>query len=297
MRHVNLRQLEAFRAVRETGSTTRAAQRMCLTQSTVSRLVLQLEEHVGYRLFDRDGGSLTLTPAGLDVYEVAERIMGEVERIERMARNVRQRSTRTIRLSAMPAIGTCMMPKPIRAFLDAHPTAHVTVELKTRAEVQLAVREGRCDLGLVTLPLSDDGLTIEPLCEVETVCILPPGHPLAARAAIALADLAGERLISISTHTILRYRIEDALNAAGVTLSSVCEAESTILVANLVAEGAGVAVVHRAVAEHLGSRVVARPLTPKITLGYGTIERAGIARRALVGHFVDTLRETLSVPA
>lgn len=252
---------------------------------------------MGYRLFDRDGGSLTLTPAGLDVYEVAERIIGEVERIEQMARNIRQRSTSTIRLAAMPAIGTCMMPAPIHRFLDANPAAHLKVELKSRAEVQAAVREGRCDVGLVTLPLSDEGLSVAPLCEVETVCILPPGHKLAQQSHVALSDLADERLVSISTQTILRYRIEDALNAAGVTLSSVCEAESTILVGNLVAEGAGVAIVHRVVAEHLGGRVVARPLSPTITLGYGIIERKGVARRALTQRFVDTVKEALGPPA
>lgn len=293
---MNLRQLEAFRAARETGSTTRAAQRIGLTQSTVSRLIRQLEDHVGYRLFDRGGDGLTLTPAGLDVYEVAERIMGEVERIEQMARNVRQRGTATIRLAAMPAIGTCMMPTPIRRFLDANPAAHLKVELKSRAEVQAAVREGRCDVGLVTLPLSDEGLTVAPLCEVETVCILPRGHRLADQPQVNLSDLAEERLISISTQTILRYRIEDALNAAGLALNSICEAESTILVGNLVAEGAGVAIVHRVVAEHLGDRVVARPLSPTITLGYGIIERRGVARRELTQRFVDIVTAALAPP-
>ena len=175
---MNFRQLEAFRAVRDTGSTTLAAGRIGVTQSTISRLILQLEDDIGYQLFDRQGAGLTLTPEGLDFSEIAERILAEIERINLMSRNIRQLSTRTVRIASMPAIGTCMTPGPLRKFLDDNPNVHLKVDLKPRSEVQSLVINGKCDLGLVTLPLSDDGLMIEPLCEEETVCVLPPGHHL-----------------------------------------------------------------------------------------------------------------------
>ena len=287
---MNFRQLEAFRAVRDTGSTTLAAGRIGVTQSTISRLILQLEDDIGYQLFDRQGAGLTLTPEGLDFSEIAERILAEIERINLMSRNIRQLSTRTVRIAAMPAIGTCMTPAPMRRFLDENPNVHLKVDLKPRSEVQSFVINGKCDLGLVTLPLSDDGLTIEPLCEEETVCVLPLGHPLAERDVISFEDLASERLISIATHTILRYRLEEALSRAGVQLSSVCETDSTILVANLVAEKAGVAIIHKVVAEMLEDRVIIRPLATPIQLTYGIITRRGSQPRALTERLIDCLK-------
>jgi len=287
---MNFRQLEAFRAVRDTGSTTLAADRIGVTQSTASRLILQLEEDIGYQLFDRQGAGLTLTPEGLDFSEIAERILAEIERINLMSRNIRQLSTRTVRIAAMPAIGTCMTPEPLRRFLDENPNVHLKVDLKPRSEVQSLVINGKCDLGLVTLPLSDDGLHIEPLCQEETVCVLPPGHRLEDRHQITFEDLADERLISIATHTILRYRLEEALSSAGVRLSSVCETDSTVLVANLVAANAGVAIIHKVVADMLKDRLIIRPLATPIQLSYGIIQRRGSPPRVLTERLVACLK-------
>lgn len=291
---MNLRQLEAFGAVRDTGSTTLAAAKVGVTQSTVSRLILQLEEQIGYQLFDRQGSGLTLTPEGLDLSEIAERILGEVERIEQMSKNIRQLSTRTVRIAAMPAIGTCMTPHALRRFLDQHPNVHLKIELKPRPEVQSLVINGKCDLGLVTLPLADDGLRIERLCEEETVCIVPKGHSLSDRATIALEDLAGERLISIGTQTILRYRLEEALSNAGIQLGSACEVDSTLMVANLVASEAGVGIVHKVVADLFSERIVARPLETPIRLSYGIIQRRSSPPRALTESLIACLKSNLS---
>lgn len=290
---MNFRQLEAFCAVRDTGSTTLAASRLNVTQSTISRLILQLEEQIGYQLFDRQGSGLTLTPEGLDLSEIAERIMGEVERIEQMSRNIRQQSTRVLRVAAMPAIGTCMMPHVLRHFLDDVPNVHVKIELKPRPDVQALVINGKCDIGLVTLPLLDDSLRVEQLCQEEAVCIVPKGHRLVDQEKIALSDLEGERLISIGTHTILRYRLEEALSAAGIQLGSACEADSTILVANLVAARAGVGIVHRVVADMFADKLVARPLADPITLSYGIIQRRGSPTRPLTERLIASLRERL----
>jgi len=142
----------------------------------------------------------------------------------------------------------------------------------------------------VTLPLSDDGLHIEPLCQEETVCVLPPGHRLEDRQQITFEDLADERLISIATHTILRYRLEEALSSAGVRLSSVCETDSTVLVANLVAANAGVAIIHKVVADMLKDRLIIRPLATPIQLSYGIIQRRGSPPRVLTERLVACLK-------
>jgi DNA-binding transcriptional LysR family regulator len=290
---MNLRQLEAFRAVRTTGSTTRAADRMGLTQSSVSRLIIQLEEHIGYQLFDRQGGRMKLTPEGQEFYAVAENVFGNLDRIEQMAKNLRQRSANWLRIAAMPAIGTCMLPKAVKEFLDAFPNSRLTIDLKSRADLQHAIAVGEYDLGLVTLPVTDDELDVSPLCTVEAVCIVPCGHRLANSEAVSFSDLADERLISISSNTLLRFLIENALNEANVALKTVCEAESTMLVGNLVAEGAGVAIVHSAVAKHFANRLAVLKLSPCLELKYGVIQRKGLTQRALAQQFIEMLGQIL----
>ena len=78
---MKLRQLEAMRAVLARGTTTHAAETIGLTQSAISRLITQLEDEVGLRLFDRRQGRLQITPEGQHFYAIAEKVLAGVDQI------------------------------------------------------------------------------------------------------------------------------------------------------------------------------------------------------------------------
>lgn len=287
---MKIRQLEALRAVVTTGTTTQAAKVMGLTQSAVSRLVSQLEEGLGFALFDRHRGRLAITPQGQEFYSVAARILDEIDQVRETASNIRAHETGTLRIVAMPAIGTCMLPNPLALLLTENKRLNVVVHLKNRSELQHAVADRQYDFGLATLPIVQQGLTVEPLCRVRSVLIMPKGHRLAKKRIVNAGDLDGERFISLSADTAMRYRTEELFTRLKIKRRVAVDAQSTILMGNLVGLGLGVAVVHPFVAEHFAGKVEIRPFEPAIEISYGLIFPEGSRRLRIVDSFADKMR-------
>ncbi len=290
---MKIRQLNALRAVRATGSTTLAAVKLGLTQSAVSRLVRQLEDYMGFQIFDRNGGRFTITPEGLELLEISNRILGDVDQIESMAQNIRKRGTNNLRIAAMQAIGTVMLPPVIKAFCENYPNVNVSIDLRSRQDVQHLVKSDAYDLGLVTLPVADDGLRVEPICEIEIRCIVSKDHRFADREEIDITELVDENLISISADTLLRFKTEELFSSAGINIRSKCEAQSTVMVANLVEEGVGVAVVHAPIAHKFAHSVSVLKIRPSFKLTYGVIQRKSAADRMTSESFKNILFDQL----
>ena len=287
---MKLRQLEAMRALVVTGTTTQAADIMGLTQSAVSRLIGQLEDDLGFELFDRHRGRLAITPEGQEFYSVAERILGEVDQIRETADNIRAHGAGTLRIAAMPAIGTCMLPRPLRMLQKEAKRLKVIVHLKTRSELQHAVADRQYDIGLATLPIVQQGLSVEPLCTVRSVVIMPKGHRLAKQKVVRAEDLDSENIVTLSADTVLRYRTEEMLSRLKIKRHSIVEAQSTILMGNLVELGIGVAVIHPFVADHFAGRVEVRQFEPAIEISYGLIFPEGARRLWVVEKLAENMR-------
>ena len=287
---MKIRQLEAMRAVVATGTTTQAAEIMGLTQSAVSRLISQLEDDLGFALFDRHRGRLAITPEGQEFFNAAERILDEVDQIRDTADNIRTHGAGTIRIAAMPAIGTCMLPRPLQMLQLEHKRLNVVVHLKNRSELQHAVADRQYDIGLATLPIGEQGLTVEPLCRVRSVLIMPFGHRLADKQTVTAADLEGERFVSLSADTVVRYRTEELFTRLKIDRQLAVEAQSTILMGNLVELGLGVAVVHPFVADHFAGKVEIRPFEPAIEVSYGLVYPEGSRRLRIVDNLAEKMR-------
>ena len=287
---MKLRQLEAMRSLVVTGTTTRAADMMGLTQSAVSRLIGQLEEDLGFDLFDRHRGRLAITPEGQEFYTVAERILDEVDQIRETAGNIRAHGAGTLRIAAMPAIGTCMLPRPLKMLQQEAKRLKVIVHLKNRSELQHAVADRKYDIGLATLPIAQQGLTVEPLCTVRSVVIMPKRHRLAEKRIVHADDLDDENIVTLSADTVMRYRTEEMFSRLKVRRHSVVEAQSTILMGNLVELGIGVAVIHPFVAEHFAGRVEVREFEPAIEISYGLVFPESARRLWVVKQLVKMMR-------
>lgn len=103
---MKLRQPEAMRAVVARATTTHAADVLGLTQSAVSRLIMQLEAELGVSLFERRHGRLLLTPEGQHVFDVAQRVLDGVDQLTATARDVRTLRSGALRFISMPALAT-----------------------------------------------------------------------------------------------------------------------------------------------------------------------------------------------
>ncbi len=289
---MKIRQFEALRLVISRGTTKEASLFMGLTQSAVSRLITQLESEVGFKIFDRRQGRLHLTPEGQYFYAEVNKILEGLDQLKLMATDISTLSVGTLRLIAMPALGFGLLPKAIEQIQKRYKRLKISVDLANRETVEDEILKARHDIGLVTLPIENEALDVEPLCGIDSVCVLPFGHPLVDRQVIKAEDLEDERFISIEPGTLFRYRTDELFGKLGIKRNLRLEAQSTIMVCNLVAQNLGVSLVHRFIADAFKNRIAIKPFEPTITMEYGLVFPSGQPKSRTVQEFVEMLRST-----
>jgi len=283
-----------MRAVLSRGTTTHAAELMGLTQSAVSRLITQLEQELGFNLFDRRHGRLLITPEGQQFYIVAEKVLAGVDQISATARDIQTLGTGTLRIIAMPALGYGLLPETIALVKNNYPQVKISVDLGNRQEIEKGIANAQYDFGLATLPIEHESIDIEPLCGVDAVCVTPIDHPLTEKKVISAHDLEDQPFISVEPGGLFRYRTDELFGRLGIRRKLGVEAKSTVMVCSLVAAGVGLSIVHPFIADAIGAKVAVRRFEPAIRFEYGLLFPTGVTRSQMSQAFIQTLRASVA---
>ena len=186
-----LRQLRSFVAVAEAGSLTAAAGRLHLAQQSLSQQIRALEAQLGVVLFERTSRGVTLTAPGAVLLREARPVLAQADRAAEAVRRAARGEEGHLRIGFLPSVANYVMPPVVRAFRERHPQIVLETQDLPVAQLIAGVREGRLDAGFTRPPEVDDVATARVLRE-PVAAVLPEGHPLAARATLRLAELAGE---------------------------------------------------------------------------------------------------------
>ncbi|PIW25883.1 MAG: hypothetical protein COW30_17815 [Rhodospirillales bacterium CG15_BIG_FIL_POST_REV_8_21_14_020_66_15] len=263
---LNHRQVEAFRAVFQTGSMTAAGDLMGITQPAVSRLIRDLEAEIGIALFARAGGRVTATPDAVALFSEVERSFHGLERVARAAAALRQRRQGQLRIAASVAPSFFCLPPVIRAFHAAWPGVALSLKTGSSPEVLDLVATQQSDMGVAVVPSEAPGVVTRALPVHEAVCVLPDGHALAAKDVIGPRDLDGQPLLVLSDYSRLQQQFMTCLEGAGIAVNVVFESTFSASICPLIAGGVGIGVLDPFTARaHEGSGVVLRPFRPAVT--------------------------------
>lgn len=184
---MEIRQIRYFLAVQETGSFTRAAEKMFVTQPALSTAVKALEEELGAALLIRKPRRITLTPAGLRFRDRAFAILAECNAAKRDL--VDSRDQRQLRLGVLGTLDTPPVNDLLHDFRRTYPD--ILLHLQTGNREELAQRMGQDKVDLLITSLSGDEAshTALPLYQERFVLVVHNQHPLATRSSVHLADL------------------------------------------------------------------------------------------------------------
>ena len=288
---LNLRHIEAFRAVMLTGSVVGAARLMSVTQPGVSRTIGLMELRIGYPLFERRGRRLVPTPEADALYREIEHLYGSIERIGQVAQDIRFQRAGALRIATLPALAQWLVPRGITRFLASRPNVTVFVQSLPSRQIAELVSTRQFDVGVVELPVSRPAIEIEPFEPVQSMAVMPASHRLASKGKISLKDLDGERMVLLSQHSYVRYQIDDAFSTLGVAPNVVLETPSSSIACALVAAGAGVTLVSKWTAvPFAGPDLVVRPVKEAIESRYAIIFPQLAARQTLAEAFANDLR-------
>lgn len=292
---MNLRQIEAFRMVMLAGSITAAAHLLRVTQPTISKLIAQLERQTKLRLFDRVRKRLIPRPEAHALLADVEKVAQALENVGRSARHLARGHSGHIRIGAHPSMAIEFLPRAIAGFLAGRPDLRITLNVRESSAVKEWVATQTADLGFVSDDSPDAAGTTAVRFQERpgAVCVLPKGHPLAARKHLEPKHLAGERVVSMGRDPAFRALIDQAFVEASVERRVVVETNHFGTACALVAEGAGVTIVdpYAALAYHRRGAVVLRPFVPEIAFVVNVIRPANQAASRVAGDFLAHVRE------
>lgn len=289
---LNLRQIEAFKALIEHGTVSRAALVINLSQPAVSKLIANLEYSTGLQLFDRVKGLLAPTEHAMQLYEEVDRIFAGVRQIENAFELVRRKAQQQITVGVMPALSGSFITRTATEFLKTHPSVFCSLQSLGSQWIVDRVATRKLDLGLIEPGFNNPYLALEPLMEHSLVCILPLGHPLAKKSIIKPADLHEIPFVAFNPDTFSGHRVDAVLDAHKARPQKRFVVNAGVTVCELVAAGVGVSLAHPLVIGGLEDQLEIRPFEPEILFNIQICRSVDSRNAKLVDAFVQALRET-----
>lgn len=241
-----LRQLRTFVAAAETLSFTRAAQRVHLTQPSVTEQIRTLEDTVGRPLFARQGNTLALTEAGSKLLARARELLAMADDAFHAVKGDAAGTPASLTLAAPETLAITMFTPLMADYAERYPEVGLTLLTRNSADTLALVKNGSADVGLLHgLPLHEHSLASEILSADEPVLVVPSGHSLSGRQSVSIRDLAGQRLGATVPGCGYRAYLETLLQPGPDLPGISFEAESVRGLVAMVAAGLGVCVLPR----------------------------------------------------
>ncbi len=243
MQPLDTAKLQTFITIVQEGSFTRAAERLNLTQPTVSQQMALLERQIGAPLFIRQPRQLTLTEAGHALLDYAERILALSEEAIQSAQEAAGLAQRTLRLGVGHTLAIYLLPDLLRQLRQGQPDIEIRLQVGNTSDLLLAVADRQVDLALVGSPAKHPQLRITPFMEDKLVVILNPDDPWRDRPGVSLADLKERTLITRESGSALHASVRELLGADHLSSSKVIILGETEAIKRSVEAGLGIALV------------------------------------------------------
>jgi DNA-binding transcriptional LysR family regulator len=296
MLSVTLRRLEVFLTVAEAGGFAAAANRLGISQPSVSAHMAALEQEAKGELFERSRGrKVRLTELGDTFRGHAERLLKEAEDLSHGLERTRLRANQRIVFACQRSLANFLLSSTMAEFASAHRDAELVVRVGAQEEIVAQVRDGSADVGYVLANEDPAGVRAMVVGQERLLLIAAPTHPLAQRRAIPPAELIGEAYVGSPPGSAFGREVRTLLRRAGIEdLRTVAQATEYAILRDLVAAGMGFACSpERGVKRDLEAGVVAvlDLAAPPMLMEIRQLTTARGARSAMVKTFVGFLRD------
>ena len=216
---MNLKQLEVFLAVADTGSFSQGAEATFLTQSTVSQHIAALEKEFELKLLDRTGRGALMTEGGKVLREHARQILANTASLEHAMRQFKGIEATSLRVGGSNIPGDYLIPAALPILLERFPGLQVTLVQGDSHEILEKLAQENVEIGVVGNADSREGVDFEPLVRDTIRLLIGRGHRWGERNEIALADLMEEPLILREDGSGTGEALAAALRQAGIDIS------------------------------------------------------------------------------
>jgi DNA-binding transcriptional LysR family regulator len=246
---MNINQLSYFKKVSETGSISRAAAELLLTQPAVSRQIISLEEELGEKLFDRIGKKMYPTRAGETLLDHAGRILRSVDEAKTAVRDMSAECSGELVIGASDHISIHRLPGVLKTYITKFPKVDLLLSCHGSETILEMVLKNRLDLGVITLPQPVQGIISKKIWTDRMSVICAKGHPLGTHRHIKIGDAVKYSMILPETGTETRRAIDEAFSNMNLKPHISMEVAYIETIKGLVKAGLGISILPEKAAE------------------------------------------------
>lgn len=291
---LDIRAIEAFLAAMSCGSMTGAARQMGCSQPAVTRLVRDLEEAIGFRLFHRNGPRISPTERGIAFHEEAARHMAGLRQIRSRAAAIRAGKPPALDIAATPTMSAGLVSAALARMSDDLPDI-INAQTADAEHVIRSLRTRTADFGISGFPLDHAGLKMQVICESNCFAVVAEDDELTDSRQLDLASLHTRRLVTVGNAYRLRSAIDAAFRKQKIKPPTEFSTNTSLNAVMAARAGLGIAIVDPVTAYGIPvSNVRLLPLTVKIPYFWGLFTSGDRAISPLMQQFIDAFRDACS---
>lgn len=295
---MDINKLAALRELSAHKTMTEVARNLHLSPSAISQQIAMLEQELDIALIERSGRGVELTLAGERLVQYADKIFYEIESARAEMFSLKQQVAGRVRIAAFPSVAAALIPRTLSMLKKTHPRLSVTFEEMEPEESLNALRGWQTDIALIddlNVPgLPEPNITVMPLMEDVFNVILPPGHHLAKRKKIPLAELRNEHWVTDTASQNYTVMLTAACRASGFDPQIVARCKGFEVTIAMIRGGCAIAILPELRAsfdlEGTSVRRVSPELRRRISVGFRQNEkRSPLIRAVLLSLYECTL--------
>lgn len=293
-----LKQLKYFCALAESGHYRRAAERVGISQPSLSQQIANLEDVLQLKLVERGRSGAVLTPNGRDVLDLAKGILADVSALVDRSEIMRTGLTGTLRLGSSPTLGPYILPNVVRDLHEQFPDLRLFIRDGSPTQLVEDLLSGRHDLIMTPLPIRSGDLVIKRVFREPMRLAVARDHPLASSDRVSDAELAKERILALSPEFAHHTQLSELAREIGANLLREYEGTSLDALRQMTAMNMGVtflpALYVRSEIAGLDGDVVLPPFRKgKFTRSIGIAWRQTAANQSVFQTFADLVKTTI----
>ncbi|MGN0160623.1 MAG: LysR family transcriptional regulator [Lachnospiraceae bacterium] len=257
---MTIRHLKIFLTVYESNGMSAAAQKLYVSQPTVSQAVAELEKYYGVRLFERMSQKLYITEAGRKLLPYARHILDSFEKMELEMKDAGEHAI--LRIGCSVSVGTCMINQILDEAEVRMPELKIYVTVDNSSAIEKKLLSNEVDMGIVEGLIENRDLELTPLWEDELVVVCGRNYHLAGKNKLDFRDLDGENLISRESGSIERNQLELLFEQKDIHFNRCFTCTNTEAIKNAVICGRGIAMLPKRMVqkEYKSGEIVVLPL-------------------------------------
>jgi len=295
---MNLKDLKYLVALADTGHFGKAAARTFVSQPTLSAQLKKLEEYLGVKLVERQPKNVQLTDVGKQVVVRARRMLEEGDEIVALARSNTDPLAGKLKLALIPTIGPYLLPRIMPRIRKALPHLSLMLYEYQTEPLLKHLRDGEIDIGIMALPVSQDGLESQKLYDEAFTVAIPNNHPLGEKSTIKVQDLKGQTLLLLEDGHCLRDQALEVCSRVDVHEAEDFRATSLETLRQMVIAGLGITLLpENAVDAPFGSQrgmTVRHFAKPAPTRTVGAVWRKSSTRTAAISELCKVVHATMT---